>query len=1104
MKRLLTVAFLLSIFLSVQVQAERPEGEKKKQEGLQKVAEDEAIQVDFISINNCLMWIRTDGMTAHNPQTDGSGFEWPKNTAQNVIFTDGIIWGGLVESEIRVGGATYRYGLQNGKILPSGEAADIDDPRYRLYKIRKVDTVAYNNNLTVEEQDRLRRDFTEWPVEDGAPWVDNNGNGVYEPNFEDWLERGDSTTTDTPWFVGDEVIWFVSNDLNGTRTNNLYGTAPIGLELHTMVWGYDQTGPLGNIVFTKYTVINKSSFTYNDAYFSKWSDPDLGDAFDDYVGIDTLLSLGYVYNGLAKDEIYKVPPAAGYDFFQGPIVPTETNDTVAIFNFGLKEGHKNLPVSTFAFYINGDGVYTDPSLGRTFGATMMYNYQRGLLWNGTPYIDPSTGETTNITLAGDPLAPSNQRGWVDGILHAPGDRRFLMTAGPFTLSPTDTQEVVVATIVGLGADRLSSINVLKFYDEFAQFAFDNNFDLPQAPPSPNVLVSAQDEEITLTWGDPSQVNFIENFEDKGFKFQGYNIYQFPRASARIDEAVRIATFDIEDGRGTIFDTKIDPSSGIPVQLPVQFGTDSGIDHLITITSDAITDKPLVNNQPYYFAVTSYSWNPDDEAFPKQLESTPQIITVRPKLPDPGVRYGVPYNDRILPRHEAGASTGIIDIIAVDPERLNGDTYEITFQSLGDTVSFYNEDLDDANFIEDTLTLDNAGAWTLKNLTKNTTVINRVENLDGLEKDFFVVDGFAIGVNGQGFYQQFTDTTRKADEYFVSNEILQRRWFGGPEVYEPGVGTLNVRYEWLPGYWSVRLGGTENVFGSAIKGYNTTKSVELVMDRDELSKGYCYERERAGEYYFKGYFETPLRVFDVSDSLNPKQLSFAWIEPRGEDEPTNDEVWAPSADDKDRDFLFIIDEPYSETPKAEYTDPDFNFGEEAENMPILYFGAYKLRTQNLEQRYPWQDGDGWKIIPNVAFTTQDRYTFTTLEPTKIESNIVSDVDNINVFPNPYLGANDQELNKYQRFVTFSHLPTDTRVNFRVFTLSGTLVRSFAADEVTNGTDMDGTQWANWDLQNDNGLPVGSGIYIIHIDMPDLGTEKVLKLGVVQERQFLDRI
>jgi len=50
--------------------------------------------------------------------------------------------------------------------------------------------------------------------------------------------------------------------------------------------------------------------------------------------------------------------------------------------------------------------------------------------------------------------------------------------------------------------------------------------------------------------------------------------------------------------------------------------------------------------------------------------------------------------------------------------------------------------------------------------------------------------------------------------------------------------------------------------------------------------------------------------------------------------------------------------------------------------------------------------------------------------------------------------------------------------------------------------DATSFHRWDLQNENNLPVGSGLYIVHIDMPDLGTTKILKVAIIQEKQILD--
>jgi len=46
-----------------------------------------------------------------------------------------------------------------------------------------------------------------------------------------------------------------------------------------------------------------------------------------------------------------------------------------------------------------------------------------------------------------------------------------------------------------------------------------------------------------------------------------------------------------------------------------------------------------------------------------------------------------------------------------------------------------------------------------------------------------------------------------------------------------------------------------------------------------------------------------------------------------------------------------------------------------------------------------------------------------------------------------------------------------------------------------------QFDFWDLQNDNDYPVASGIYIVYVDMPGLGTTKILKLAVIQEQQIL---
>jgi len=73
-----------------------------------------------------------------------------------------------------------------------------------------------------------------------------------------------------------------------------------------------------------------------------------------------------------------------------------------------------------------------------------------------PFIDPSTGNVTRYLASGDPVTG---RGWVNPSY----DCTFTLSSGPFTFAAGDTQEVVVASTIAMGADRISSVTALKSY-----------------------------------------------------------------------------------------------------------------------------------------------------------------------------------------------------------------------------------------------------------------------------------------------------------------------------------------------------------------------------------------------------------------------------------------------------------------------------------------------------------------------------------------------------------------------------------------------------------------------------------------------------------------
>ena len=419
---------------------------------------------DYIAANEIFMWVGNNGMNSHDPRTDASGFYWPggENATISAVYSDGLVWGGKVNGEIRVNGATYRYGLTPGYILPSGLPSDPTDVKARIFKLKKD----WQMLPIGSERDRYEFNFLNWPVDVGAPWNDNNDDGVYTLGI------------DEPRIIGDETLFFVANDLDSARSLYTYGSNPIGLEFQVTTFGYN-TELLKDVVFKKFRVINKSSTDVTDMYFTYWADDDLGDASDDYVGFDSTLNLAYCYNADNDDNFFyeTPPPALAHMIVQGPTV-TSTQSDSARFGDGWKKGYKNLNISSSGLNFKGTmiGYPGDPHLGIYEGTLEFYNMMQGLNSDGNPIINPISGEPTIWPLCGDPVAGTGWfegDGWPGGP--APSDRRYHVPTGFFNLAVGDTQEVAIAFLIKKGTDNINSITELKNYAAQIQHWYDNDF-----------------------------------------------------------------------------------------------------------------------------------------------------------------------------------------------------------------------------------------------------------------------------------------------------------------------------------------------------------------------------------------------------------------------------------------------------------------------------------------------------------------------------------------------------------------------------------------------------------------------------------------------------
>ncbi len=1081
------------------------------------------------NINNTSTWIYNNGSSDIQPNGN-SGFIFPKFSNKAPFFQSGFLWGGKLDGgAISVSGSAYRQGTRPGRIIAPGQRQSESDNDVRIYRVRRdvpgyADPSKMLNKVKAEARDegvtgsevvaQYILDWNEWPAQYGAPYEDLDKNGAYDP------------TKDIPGFPGaDQTVWFVNNDLDAATMDFMYGSLPVGIEQQVTIWGYNKAGDLGNMLFRKYLIINKNAAKkpLTDAYVTMWSDPDNGDAADDYVGLDTTLSLQYIYNAKASDATYgTTPPAAGFDFFQGPRIRTNKNTDTAIYKNKKWPNFKNLPATGAYYFVNaGTSDYQDPQQGASAGSIQFYNLMQGKTRNGNYFpvptqITPRTENVTKFPLSGDPVTGT---GYIDGIVNVPGDRRMGMASGPFNLAFGDTQEVVVAQICAgarAGISNIRAITLLKNADKEAQKAFDNFFPKPTPFLNPSVEVVPGDRQVVLNWGsDIVSAKTTESYKDEFYYFQGYEVYQLATEGSTLEDpsTVRIGTYDIIDGRTSIIGGDIDPVSSDPITKVYHYGKDSGLQRQIILNKNYLTNENLNNGSKYFYAVRAYAITDSVFIDTKSITTTLDVLTAIPQTPDPGVVLKSKAGDKIEAVHSKGGSDGKAFAIVVDPTKVTGKTYKVTFK------------------------VDTKGAtyWQLSDGSK-IVLDNQYNQADN--GDYFIVDGLMVKVTGP------TDLGVKQSDSFTTSDKKLWGWdiagtrrftwaggdpqgafhlesFGNTEALG-GHGTLGW---WHPGSYFTRGPMNDVVKATELKNvelrlakvdfpgdYNPT------FDENDVNVSFAYRYLRLanaatpakpefapfiisklGSYSYQDYKKSvPLSAWNIDDPAAPKRLAVGHLENNVAAGLVDGKYWPGSnATVTDnaitvREWLYIFDEPYTTTPLDQNMGQQILAGNKSTNSRIMFTAMWNRRNGS----NAWSAATGtdkFFIYPNKPNSTADEFTFTAPTATFSAEQAALDVDKVNVFPNPYYGVNSQEINKYQRFVTFNHLPKMATI--RIFNLAGQLVRT-----LDKNTD---SQYHRWDLKNFDNLPVASGMYVVQVDMPAQSVKKTLKLIVIQETQVLDK-
>jgi hypothetical protein len=1014
-----------------------------------------------VDINSLNMFVTNFGSWAYDLSTGNAGLIYPKGTDKTAFFAGGLWFGATVGGEIRtvVGEYSQEYGPGVIQRTPTDPAVAWDDPsrpEYKVYKVLRwsgdsqdtahVDRVVPSPDPTSTDP-LAHHSWSEYmagAVPYGAPWKEWK---LPDPN-----SPGDSVLVPGPDVSGDQMLWSVYNDADpGRHTNEAGNSAPLGLEIRQKTFAFNRQGALGNTIFLDFEIIHPSvptatdsvyRTTLQDMYVSLWADPDLGYAGDDVVGCDTTLSLGYIYNSTNNDQIYgATPPAVGYDFFLGP--RGVLGDT--------------LPLTSFNKYING----TDPA-----SSDATYNYMQGLNADGSPLINPVTGEPTRFFNSGDPVLGT---GWLDNNA---ADKRMMLNSGPFQMAPGDTQHVVGAIIVGQGSSRLSSVAGLRFFDTFAQLAFDKAFVLPSPPPTPKVEVTTDHQTATLCWDAASRLNYHE----PGYAFEGYNVYQGETVAGPWK---LIATYDEVNAIRVIYDEIFDLTTGqIIPQFPVAFGSDAGVAFCHTVTQDAIRGGHLNDATDYFFAVTAYSFNPSGQ--PKVLETSQVPLRVMPQRPalgtNPATASAAVAYEQI--NTSKPPSTDVISVNVVDLNVVTGHIYKVTFQPTPPPATPVTVGPDTATVLY---------SWSLTDSTTGDVLLSNQLNRRG-DLDYRVADGIQVVENGKYF-------PALQDVVYQNNNTAHPRALTGVSF---GLGFFFTGADY-----------GINFFGSTLDPAATPDSfttVQIRFSHTATQKAYRFVRMQtvAGTappaypnrgYLNRGFVTVPFQVWDVVHNV---QLDAAVLEKEVTDDAGNrisgpqqlassDSTWDPTADgDGGREFIFIYSRPYSDTPKAELAvDGSILAG----TVPVMYMVAPALRTPDAVV----DDGDALEFIFAVPANSNDIYVINTSKLVRGNAALAKQgLDRIRAVPNPYYNRSRYELSQFSRIVRFINLPEAATI--RIFSLSGQLVRTLHKTDPTNSV-------LDWDLQTENRLPVASGVYVFHVESPGVGTT-FGRLVVFMEKERLN--
>jgi hypothetical protein len=247
------------------------------------------------------------------------------------------------------------------------------------------------------------------------------------------------------------------------------------------------------------------------------------------------------------------------------------------------------------------------------------------------------------------------------------------------------------------------------------------------------------------------------------------------------------------------------------------------------------------------------------------------------------------------------------------------------------------------------------------------------------------------------------------------------------------------------------------------------------------------------YTYGGLKTAPFQAWDVDNNV---QLEVGFVERRVTNDdgdptglaqlPTHDGIWMPDGSSLGgREYLAISSYPFvAGTPNPALAQDQALIG--ADDRWLYDAWLYRTGTIKPGDRFIIHSGG------NVTGTPNDSLVFTTVA--SASGNVAlqqAGFAKIRAVPNPYYAHSNYELSSLNRVIKFVNMPEAATV--RIYNLAGDLVRTLRKEYSTSSI-------LEWDLLTENRLPVASGVYIYHVEVPGAG-QTVGKMVVFVEKERL---